>query len=64
MKRIAITILILLPTFLFAQTNYYASTTGSAGNPGTLASPWSIDRAFDVDADPHPVGGDILWIRG
>lgn len=59
--------LILIATSSWS-TNYYASTTGSAGNAGTLASPWSILRALN-DHNTYsgytlPGPGDTLWIRG
>jgi len=39
MKKL-IFIFLLFPLLLFSQTNYYVSTTGNNGNPGTLELPW------------------------
>ena len=39
MKKL-IFILFLFPLTLFSQTNYYVSTSGNNGNPGTLELPW------------------------
>lgn len=41
--------------------SYYVSTTGSAGNPGTLASPWSLQYAA---TNATVTTGDTVWIRG
>lgn len=51
------------------STNYYASTTGSAGNAGSLASPWSLARALNENNaysgnSPQAGAGDTLWVRG
>lgn len=41
---------------------YYVSTTGSSGNPGTIASPWSLTHALG-GAGGVIQPGDTIWIR-
>jgi hypothetical protein len=41
------------------MATYYVATTGSSSNPGTLASPWSIQYGFS-----HIGAGDTLYLRG
>ncbi len=44
-------------------SGYYVSTTGSSGNPGTLAAPWSLDRARQRIGG-IPESGKTVFIRG
>lgn len=39
------------------MATYYVTTTGNAANPGTLASPWTLAKAF-----LSAVAGDIVYI--
>jgi hypothetical protein len=45
--------------------NWYASTTGNSGNPGTIGSPWDLQTALvggpnNTEVQP----GDTVWLRG
>lgn len=42
---------------------YYVSTSGSFSNPGTLASPWNMDRGLSVVSGKPEVASKV-WIRG
>ena len=39
------------------MATYYVTTSGNAANPGTLASPWTLAKAF-----LSAVAGDVVYI--
>lgn len=42
---------------------FFVSTTGSASNPGTIGSPWTLAHALTgAGGDIEP--GDTIWLRG
>lgn len=45
------------------MAEYYVATTGSSGNPGTFASPWSLAHAVG-GAGGIIQPGDTIWQRG
>lgn len=45
------------------MAEYYVSTTGNSGNPGTIGSPWNLAHAFS-GAGGTIQPGDTIWIRG
>lgn len=60
MKRFCQLLAVLLPLNATA-TDYYASKTGSGANPGTLASPWTLQAGITTNI---LTAGDTVWIRG
>src|SRR3974390_489824 len=50
----------LAPGFSGAGANYYVSTAGNDGNPGTIDEPWRTSQ----HAANTVAGGDTVYVRG
>jgi hypothetical protein len=59
MLRFATICCLLSFTVIAAAADRYVSPTGTAGNPGTLAAPWSLAKAAN-----SAVAGDVVYVRG
>lgn len=46
-----------------APAGWYASTTGSAGNAGTVGSPWDLATALAGGSSGQVKPGDTIWLR-
>jgi hypothetical protein len=62
-SKAAWTLLALVATALpAAASDFYVSSSGSAGNTGSIGSPWDLQTALNQPAAVRP--GDTIWLRG
>ena len=47
---------------LVTASDFYVSPSGSAGNTGSISSPWDLQTALNQPAAVRP--GDTIWLRG
>lgn len=62
MKKLFFFLFTIYTSFVFSQTEWYASPSGTPSGNGTITNPWDLQTALNNTAQILP--GDILWLRG